>query len=258
MSIGGGGGGGFLGAIGGIVGSIFGGPIGAMIGQMLGQIVEQVAGQVLQQAGEQLGNVSEQGMQAGREAFEQAFSGNQGAGGGNQDLASLVNGFIAQLGGGNPRQSGDVQNAVQDLKDAITNLFNQMMQDALASNGKGGRRAGGSGGGGAGAPGGATGAEGSAGAGGAGDTGSVGGDSDVSGADDFFIAMARALGKTMQDQANKVKELADKVSGSKDEELTKNQTLLSAESQKMQFLSQTVQTALSAVGQSLSTLGRTQ
>ncbi|HEY0232126.1 MAG TPA: hypothetical protein VGC55_12810 [Dokdonella sp.] len=258
MSIGGGGGGGILGAIGSIVGGIFGGPIGAMIGQMVGQLVQSVAGQALQEAGQQLGNVSQQGMQAGQEAFSEAFgAGQSGAG---LDPSNLTNSLIAGLGGGTPQQTSDVHNAVDGLKKAISDFVNQFMQDTVQNDRHGhhGGAAAAGGGAAAGAAGGAAaGADGSAAAGGAGDAGSVSdaSSSDSSG-DDFFIAMAKGLGKAMQKQADKVKALSEKVGSGDDKEESKTQTQLMGESSKMQFLGQAVQTALSAVGQALGTLAR--
>ncbi|MBO9664257.1 hypothetical protein [Dokdonella sp.] len=243
MSIGGGGG--LLSGIAGVVGGMFGGPIGAIVGQVLGQVLQQVAGQVLQQVGQQLGNVSQQAQQAGQQLL-----GNQAGG----DLARTVNDFIAQVGGGTPSQVGDLNRAIDDLKKAITDFVNQMMQDTV-QNGKGSRGGrggeGASGGGGATGGGGASGAEGSAG------TGGVDSSSDSSG-DDFFMAMAKALGKEMQKQADKVKALSDQIGQGDDKKNAETQTKLMGESQKMQFLSTAVQTALSAVGQALSTLARSQ
>lgn len=249
MSIGGGGGG-LLSGIGGLIGGMFGGPIGAMIGQMVGQIVQQVAGQVLQEVGQQLGNVSQQAQQAGQDILNNSMGGQRPAG----DLGSLINNIVAQLGGGTPSQVGDLNRAVDDLKKAISDFVNQMMQDTV-QNGKGSRGGrggeGASGGGGATGGGGASGAEGSAG------TGGVDSSSESSG-DDFFMAMAKALGKEMQKQADKVKALSDQIGQGDDKKNAETQTKLMGESQKMQFLSTAVQTALSAVGQALSTLARSQ
>jgi len=255
MSIGGGGGGGFLGAIGSIVGGVFGGPIGAMIGQMVGQLVQSVAGQVLEQVGQQLGNVSQQGLQAGQDAFNEAFGAGQGGAG--LDPANLTNSLIASLGGGSPQQTADVHNAVDGLKKAISDFVNQFLQDTVQTDRKGHHGAAAAGGGGGAAGGAAGAADGSAAAGGAGDAGSVSdaGSSDSSG-DDFFIAMAKGLGKAMQKQADKVKALSDKIGTGDDKQESQTQTQLMGESSKMQFLGQAVQTALSAVGQALGTLAR--
>jgi len=246
MSIGGGGGGGFLGAIGSIVGGVFGGPIGAMIGQMVGQLVQSVAGQVLQEVGQQLGNVSQQGQQAGQDALNQALG---GGGGSSLDPASLLNNFISQLGGGTPQQTADAQNSLQDLQKAIGDMVNQMMQDSVSHRGHRG------GGDGAAAAGGSGDASAAGGSGDAGSVGSAGGSDDSSG-DDFFIAMAKALGSTLQKQADKVKALSDKLTNDSDKEQSKDQTLLMGESQKMSFLAQAVQTAISSVGQALGTVAR--
>lgn len=233
------GGGGGLSGIGGLIGGLIGGPVGALVGNVLGQVLQQVAGQVLQQVGQQLGNVSQQAQQAGQQLL-----GNQAGG----DLARTVNDFIAQVGGGTPSQVGDLHRAIDDLKKAITDFVNQMMQDTV-QNGKGSR--GGSRGEGASGGGGASGAGGSTG------TGGVDSTSDSSG-DDFFMAMAKALGKEMQKQADKVKALSDQIGQGDDKKNAETQTKLMGESQKMQFLSTAVQTALSAVGQALSTLARSQ
>jgi hypothetical protein len=103
---------------------------------------------------------------------------------------------------------------------------------------------------------------------------------------DFFTALARAIGSTLQAQANEVQELSGKLErtvnaniaakeanlvGRGDAGLTETdavkaknaddgimvqQTMLSAESMKLNFLATGLQTALKAVGDSLSTMGR--
>ena len=268
MSIGGGSGG-LLSGIGGILGGMFGGPIGALVGQLVGQIVQQVAGQVLQQIGQELGNVSQQGMQAGQDALNQQLgNGDASRAGGRNDLAGFVNDIIAQLGGGTPQQAADVHNAVDNLKTAIADLVKQMVQDSFtgadgkSSSGRGRGAAGG---------GGSTGEPGAAGGSGAagGPDGASGSDG---GGDDFFIALAKALGAALDKQAKKVSDLSKQLTaaneaaeGTKDNDrqdaqnkIASIQTELAAQSQKFSFLSQTVQTAMSALGNALNTLGRTQ
>lgn len=248
MSIGGGGGG-LLGAIGGIVGTVFGGPIGAIVGQMLGQIVQSVVGQVLQQVGQELGNVTQQGMQSAMNAFGQEFNGGQSASASGLNPTNLVDSLIRELGGGTAQQSSNLHGAVDNLQKAISDFVNQFMQDTVQSDRhghKGGARGG-------------AGADGGAGAGAVGgDVGNstdIGSSSDSSG-DDFFIAMAKGLGKAMQKQADKVKALSDQIGSGDDKKESETQTKLMGESSKMQFLGQAVQTALSSVGQALGTLAR--
>lgn len=84
---------------------------------------------------------------------------------------------------------------------------------------------------------------------------------------DFFIALAEALGRALQDQAIKVEGMTKKVGEMIDAKAASNsqegsegimyqQTLLAAESQKLNFLATGFQSALKAVGDSLSTMGR--
>lgn len=246
MSIGGGGG--LLGAIGGIVGSVFGGPIGAMIGQMIGQLVQQVAGQLLQQVGQELGNVSQQAQQAGQDILRDALGGNNGNNSASMDAGSMLNNFLKELGGASPQTTADAQNGLQDLQKAMTDLIRAIMQEVTGTSSKnrGGKDGGNSVGNGVGGttPGGI----------------STPGGADDSSGDDFFIAIAKALGNALQKQADKVKTLADKVSQDStdggeqgDKQLQKDQTLLSAESQKLAAITQSVQTAISSIGGALRT-----
>jgi hypothetical protein len=103
---------------------------------------------------------------------------------------------------------------------------------------------------------------------------------------DFFTALATAIGRSLQAQANEVEKLSLKLEASvkaniaekekglvgrgesglsetktieaknRDDGIMMDQTLLSAESMKLNFLATGLQSALKAVGDSLSTMGR--
>jgi hypothetical protein len=244
---------------------------------LIKDIMKEEMGNAMQQAGASQGQ-----MDAANQAYDQASGGSTGSAQGKQDLMNSA------------CQSNDFASALRGLIDAIQQLVQEIMREAAGqSNGKGhkggsgGTAAGsgqvaGNGGGAAGAggvamspgdPGGATGADPAGGAAsGAGD-----------GGDDFFIAMAKALGQAAQSQANKVENLSKQLSqavnianaansaaGSNNQgqmnttaatENAKNnlmalQTQLMGESQKMGFMMQAINTALNAVGEALKTAAR--
>lgn len=71
----------------------------------------------------------------------------------------------------------------------------------------------------------------------------------------WYEAMASAWGNVLDQQAQTVTNLSGEVAvGGKDNPAT--MTLLSAESMRMQFLSQNASTSMSSVGQALETLAR--
>lgn len=73
----------------------------------------------------------------------------------------------------------------------------------------------------------------------------------------WYEAMAEAWGDALDDQAARITELSNAVSaGGQDN--PKTMTLLSAESMRMQFLSNNASTSTSSVGQALETLARKQ
>ncbi len=72
----------------------------------------------------------------------------------------------------------------------------------------------------------------------------------------WFEAMARAWGEALDQQASTITELSDSLSNGMD---TPSQvTILTAESMKMQFLSNSASTSNNSVGQALETLGKKQ
>jgi hypothetical protein len=72
----------------------------------------------------------------------------------------------------------------------------------------------------------------------------------------WFEAMARAWGESLDQQANTITDLSSSLSQGMD---TPSQvTLLTAESMKMQFLSNSAATSNNSVGQALETLGKKQ
>ena len=77
---------------------------------------------------------------------------------------------------------------------------------------------------------------------------------DISG---WYEAMADAWGDALDNQAARITELSDAIStGGQDN--PKTMTLLSAESMRMQFLSNNASTSTSSVGQALETLAKKQ
>lgn len=72
----------------------------------------------------------------------------------------------------------------------------------------------------------------------------------------WFAAMARAWGNALDSQATRIAELSDALEGGGDMPSTTVQ--LTAESMRMQFLSNSASTSNNSVGQALETLGRKQ
>lgn len=71
----------------------------------------------------------------------------------------------------------------------------------------------------------------------------------------WYEAMAKAWGSALDDQANRVTTLSEQIGeGGKDDPSTI--TMLTAESLRMQFLSNNASTATSSVGQALEALAR--
>lgn len=70
----------------------------------------------------------------------------------------------------------------------------------------------------------------------------------------WYQAMAEAWGQTLDDQANKMESLAGEISNGGDKPSTL--TLMSAESLKMGFLSQSSHTAISSTGEALKTMAQ--
>lgn len=234
--------------------------VGAMTGQPeiagmgLEDLVKNEASQAFGQALNGLGIQSPLSnlMQS---AFDGALGNYQQAG---QDLMQgLQNSGSGQSSGSYGGNSLD--QAMNSLIQAFEQFLQQMQsQNNGNTNGGGGSGSGSDGTSGAGG-GGATG--GSGGTGGAGGTSGAGGSSGANSGDDFFIAMARALGQAAQNQADQVKQLSDKVAGdnpgqsgsTQSQQLMKDQTMLEGESSKLQFLMQAINTAMNAVGDALKT-----
>ncbi len=72
----------------------------------------------------------------------------------------------------------------------------------------------------------------------------------------WFEAMADAWGKALDNQANKITDMSNELVDGIDS--PRQVTLLTAESLRMQFLSNSSHTALTAVGSSLETMARKQ
>ncbi len=85
-----------------------------------------------------------------------------------------------------------------------------------------------------------------------GSRGSVSGGS----ASSWYEAMSRAWGQTLDNQASRITQLSDMVSGGQDQPSVMIQ--LTSESLRMQFMSNNAATSQNAVGQALETLGKRQ
>lgn len=73
----------------------------------------------------------------------------------------------------------------------------------------------------------------------------------------WYEAMARAWGSALDGQASRITEMSGAVSeGGQDQPST--MTMLTAESMRMQFMSQNASTSMTSVGQALESLGRKQ
>lgn len=72
----------------------------------------------------------------------------------------------------------------------------------------------------------------------------------------WFEAMADAWGKALDNQANKISDMASELVDGVDS--PRQVSLLTAESLRMQFLSNSSHTAITAVGSSLETMARKQ
>ncbi len=255
MSIGGGN---LFGEIGSIVGGMIGGPLGSMVGQLLGQIVSQVANEVMQEVGQQM-QLGQQAIGDAQNAFNEAFNGGGSPLGGGpltggQGLNSLLNDIQnGALGGGSPSAAdmGNLQNQIDDLRNQFQDFFQQAVKDLQdirdsQDSGTGNSKA--------------SAASGQAGGG------------------DWFSALARALGKGLQAQADAVKDLSDKLcqaaeQHSKDvmntsdsgkaqasadqDKIMELQTQLTAESMRLSYMTNGIHSAITQIGQSLANLGQT-
>lgn len=73
----------------------------------------------------------------------------------------------------------------------------------------------------------------------------------------WYEALARAWGSALDQQAGRIAELSDTISTAGDDQPSQV-TMLTAESMRMQFLSNNASTSMNAVGQALESLGRKQ
>lgn len=223
------------------IGGFFGGPIGMLASQLLTQIASQVIDQVIDSL--PLPDVVKDGMQA---AFHAQIGDIPGAMQNLQELTQGLQPFMA------PSDYGQLERGIDDLMSSTQRFFNEVMRSVQEGGGseetsgaaRSSNRTGASG-------------EGAAAEGGGGD---------------FFIAMATALGKALQEQADRVKELADDLAdavdaaeGTEDEDradaqndIMLIQTQLSSEALRLNFMSSGIHTALTQIGQALTNLGSPQ
>lgn len=210
------------------LGTMFGGPIGTMAAQLFTQIASGAIDQVIQQVGQQFG-LPQSMIDAAQGAFHGAIGDYEGAAGNYQDAMEAVREQAS------PADYGDLDRAVQDLMESTRQWFTEQMND-IAEGGKSEKSKGkGSGG-------------------------------------DFFIAMAESLGKALQSQADRVQDKANELSNAVDaaegtedndradaqNEIMELQTELTAESMRLNYMSQGIHTALTKVGDALATSGRAQ
>jgi hypothetical protein len=81
-------------------------------------------------------------------------------------------------------------------------------------------------------------------------------DGSSGGGSSWYEAMSRAWGQTLDTQASRITTLSDTISGGGDQ--PSNMVKLTAESLKMQFMSNNAATSQNSVGQALETLGKRQ
>jgi hypothetical protein len=240
------------------------GNFAGLIGDVMG-LMKDLVGSAVNNAMQQSG-VSQQDQNAFNNQYNESTSGlPSGTAAGQQALADQASG------------NSDVSNALKQFNDAVQSLIQAIQQSNLDNANSGGKKgnsaqnaaaanagaAGTSGGGGGGVANtaDAQGAQGAAaGATGSSATGSTG---STTGVNSFFMALAEALGNALQNQANKVKQLADKVNGDNantgtgstssggNQQLMKDETLLNGASQEMNFMANSVNTALSKLGDAL-------
>lgn len=73
----------------------------------------------------------------------------------------------------------------------------------------------------------------------------------------WYESLARAWGSALDQQAGRIADLSDQINSNGDD-MPSQVTILTAESMRMQFLSNNASTSLNAVGQALESLGRKQ
>lgn len=87
-------------------------------------------------------------------------------------------------------------------------------------------------------------------------TSGKGGRSTGGGANSWFEAVAQAWGSTLDNQAQRIEAMSDQIGGGQEEPSQIAQ--LSAESMRMSFMSNSENTSMSSLGQSLETMARKQ
>ncbi len=206
MSLGGLMGGSGAGGIGGMLGGMFG-PIGAMIGQL----VEKIVGQVLNQVIDELSKDNKMS-DSSTENAKKAASNQLGQQDSTHDNMYEMLGQFQKETGASDADMGNVERVINDLKDQIKKMFNELNQQNTEISDPKKKKAGAHGGGQA--AGGAGGAESTGGAGGgsstggAGDAGSTSSSNDAGG-EDWFEMVAFALAKALGNQAQKVKDQSE-------------------------------------------------
>jgi len=147
------------GGIGSIVGGMFGGPIGAMAGSMLQNIGSQVIDQVIEDLPlpQPLKDAMQASFHAGMGNFQEA----------GMNVGEMLEGLSDIL---SPMEFAGLEEAIDDLKNAVEDLFNQAQQADEC-------------------------------------TGGASGSSDSS--DSWLMTIAKALGENLNDKAEDLKDQAD-------------------------------------------------
>ncbi len=264
--------GGMIGGIGGMMGAVMGGQIGNLINGLTTQFLSSFLNQMIQSSG--LPPFAQQLMQQTVDgAFGQQKPGNPG-----EQLNDLLDLFRDI--GMSMFDIGAAQRGIDELKDAMQEFlknFVDLLRDATdsADDGNGARKP--RGGGGAGGAGGGGGAEAGGGAGNGGSAGGAeagggvgGSDYSSSAANSWFIAIAKALGKALQDLADEIKQLSDQLTGidatqgseEQQEQAAQDrvdiQTELQGLAQKFSFAMQTAGTVIKGIGEGMAAMARKQ
>jgi hypothetical protein len=273
------------GGAGGIM-SIFG---GGNLASMLGEFFNKMLSNVLQGAIEDFAKktgMSDFTKDSAQLEVAKALGDKEGVAQNRKEMLGDIMKEFQKATNASDSDMGHIDRDIKNLQEKLQKMLQEMsLENAEAGNSKSSKKksqasSGGGAAGGAEAAGGAGGAGSAGGAGGAGETGEtkgaggtgetkepgIGGDDN----DDWFIIVAKALGKAAQRQAEVVKSKALELSAATDKaadnpddkkaaaEVSKLQVESTAEAQKMGYLMQGIMTALNALADSLKTAARSQ
>jgi hypothetical protein len=226
---------------------------GGFVGQMFKNMVSNILQGAIEDFAKQMG-IPDSVKDIAQGAVAQALGDKQGV---QQNIKDLLEGF--QKGtGASDSEMGGISRQLDQLRELVQDAIKQANLDNMEGSKKkakgGGQQSSQTGGSES-----ANGKGETGGSEGAGETKGAGGSEDSGGADDWFMAIARGLAKIAQAQADRVKAASDAVTaaeGNKEKQMEAQQ-LLSAESQKLNFLMQAINTCLSALAQAMDKAGST-